>query len=260
MLKQLFLPFFSYKYLLFQLTQREIKARYKQSIIGYAWVVLNPLAQLAVYTFVFSVVFAFPTNNIPYVIFLYAGLLPWTFFQSSISSSTQSLVDNSALLRKVAFPREVIPYSVILSKIVDLFISAIIFMIFIAAYRIPLSPTIFFVIPIFFIELFLVLGLSLMLCTMNLFYRDIQYLANLILMLWMYMSPVVYALSLVPLRFVKLYKLNPLVGIMEGYRSAIFHYPFEWSIILWAAGISLITFIAGYIFFKRSERVFSDIA
>lgn len=260
LLSQLFLPLRSYKYLLSQLTLREIKARYKQSFIGYAWVLLNPLAQLAVYSFVFSMVFRFPTNNVPYVIFLYAALLPWTLFQSSITSATQSLVDNSSLLRKVAFPREVIPYASVLSKIVDFTFSAFLFLGLAILLRVPLSTSIIFFIPIFFAQLLLTTGISLMFATFNLFYRDIQYLTNLLLMLWMYMTPIVYPLSLVPKQYVWLYKLNPMVGIIEGYRSAIFGYPFEWTIIFWAGGVSIVMFLSGFILFKLSEKVFADIA
>ena len=115
--KNLLQPFTKYRYLLSQLIQREIKARYKQSVIGYAWVILNPLAQLLVYTFVFSIIFKFPAGDIPYSIFLFTALLPWTFMQNSISSATQSLVVNSSLLKKIAFPREIIPYSAIFSKL-----------------------------------------------------------------------------------------------------------------------------------------------
>src|SRR5689334_18479488 len=116
MFTDLLLPFTKYRYLLNQLTQREIKARYKQSFVGYAWVLLNPLAQLAVYSFVFSMVFKFPSGGVAYPIFLFTALLPWTMFQNAISHATQSLVQNASLLRIVAFPREVVPYSVVLSK------------------------------------------------------------------------------------------------------------------------------------------------
>ncbi len=259
-ISKLILPFRSYKYLLAQLTQREIKARYKQSFIGYAWVILNPLSQLLVYSFVFSIVFHFPTNNVPYIIFLYAALLPWTLFQSSITAATQSLVDNASLLKKVNFPREVIPYASVLSKIVDFLISALIFIGLSLTLRVHLSPTIIFFIPIFAAQLLLTTGISLILSAFNLFYRDIQYLTNLLLMLWMYMTPIVYPLSLVPERFVWLYKLNPMVGIIEGYRSAIFGYPFEPTIVYWAAGVSVIVFFFGFYIFKKNEHSFADIA
>lgn len=259
LINQLLLPLKSYKYLLSQLTQREIKARYKQSFIGYAWVVLNPLAQLLVYSFVFSVVFHFPAHNIPYIIFLYAALLPWTLFQSSITAATQSLIDNASLLKKVNFPREVIPYASVLSKIVDFAFSSLIFLILCLLMHVPLSPTIVLFIPLFLSQLLLTTGIALILSTFNLFYRDIQYLSNLLLMLWMYLTPIVYPLSLVPAQYVWIYKLNPMVGIIEGYRSAIFGYPFETTIIVWSAGISLSIFLVGFMLFKRSERVFADI-
>lgn len=260
MIEKLLSPFTSYKYLLYQLTLREVKARYKQSFVGYAWVLLNPLAQLLVYSFVFSIVFRFPTNNIPYIVFLYTTLLPWTLLQSSVTVATQSLVDNSSLLKKVAFPREVIPYSTILARIVDFGFSGILLVGMLLIFRIPISASIIFFIPIFICQLLLTTGISLLLSTFNLFFRDIQYLTNLLLMLWMYMTPIVYPLSLVPDRLVWIYKLNPLVGIMEGYRSAIFGYKFETSIILWAAAISLLIFILGFVVFKKNERTFADIA
>lgn len=259
MFRTLFKPFISYKFLLLQLTLREIKARYKQSFVGYAWVLLNPLAQLLVYSFVFSIVFKFPTGNIPYIVFLYAGLLPWTLLSSSIASATQSLVENSSLLKKVAFPREVIPYATVIAKMVDFGFSAILFLLLMLLNRVPLSWTIVYFIPIFIAQIFLTTGLSLILAAFNLFYRDIQYLTNLMLMLWMYMTPIVYPLSLVPMKYVWLYKLNPMVGIMEGYRSAIFGYPFEWTIIWWAFGCSAVIFILGFFIFKRSEKHFADV-
>jgi lipopolysaccharide transport system permease protein len=258
--RDLFLPFRSYKYLLIQLTQREIKARYKQSIVGYAWVILNPLAQLVVYSFVFSVVFRFPTNNVPYIVFLYAALLPWTFSQNAISSATQSLVENASLLKKVAFPREVIPYASVVAKIVDFLFSALLFIGMILILHVKLAPTAIWFIPIFGVQLVLTAAVSLLLSTFNLFYRDIQYLTNLILMLWMYMTPIVYPLSLVPKQYVYIYKLNPLVGIIEGYRSALFGYPFEPTIIFWAAGCAGVFFLFSYWVFKRNERVFADVA
>lgn len=259
MLKDFLLPFTSYKYLLYQLTLREIKARYKQSFVGYAWVVLNPFAQLLVYSFVFSIIFRFPTNNIPYIVFLYAALLPWTLFQSSITSATQSLVDNSTLLKKVAFPREVIPYASVFAKIVDFLFSAVLFLAMVIFLQVPLSLSSILIFPLLAIQLLLTVGIALFFSAFNLFYRDIQYLTNLLLMLWMYLTPIVYPLSLVPPQYVWFYKLNPLVGIVEGYRSALFGYPFEWNIIGWSALVSLGIFLSGYYLFKRGEKHFSDL-
>lgn len=259
MISSILRPIRYHKYLLWQLTQREIKARYKQSFLGYAWVLANPLAQMLVYSFVFSLVFRFPSNDIPYQVFLFSALLPWTFLQSSITASTQSLVNNAPLLKKVAFPREIIPYAVVISKMIDLIFSSLVFVGLIAFFNVKLASTAYIFIPLLAVQLMLTMGISLMLATFNLFYRDIQYLANLVLMIWMYMTPIVYPLSMVPDKYVKLYKLNPMVGIVEGYRSALFGYPFETTIIAWSVLVSSIVLLAGFVIFKRSEKVFADI-
>ena len=259
MLKLFLTPFLSYKFLLSQLVLRDIKSRYKQSIMGYAWVILNPLVQLLVYSFVFSIIFRFPTNNIPYSIFLFTGLLPWIYLQSSLSTVTLSLVDSSDLLRKVYFPREVLIYSVIISKSIDFLFACLVLVVFLFYYHITPAGTIIFILPIFLIQVILMAGIGLILSTFNLFYRDIQYLVNLLLMLWMYLSPVVYPLSMVPKNFILIYKLNPMVGIIEGYRSALFNYPFDKGSIVWSLVISSLIFLCGFLIFKRTEKIFADV-
>lgn len=259
MFKKFLAPFLSHKYLLNQLTLREIKGRYKQSIIGYAWVLVNPLTQLLVYSFVFSTVFRFPTGDIPYPIFLFVGLIPWIFFQTSLSSATTSLVENSDLLRKVYFPREVFPYSAVLAKSVDFFFAASLVLLFMLYYRIPLHSSALFVIPLIFMQVILTIGVSFFTSSFNLFYRDIQYLLNLILLIWLYLTPVIYPLSLVPKKFLLLYQLNPMAGIIEGYRSALFDKPIDIVMIIWSFSISFAIFIIGYIIFKRTERIFADV-
>lgn len=259
MFKSLTAPFISYKYLLFQLTQRSIKARYKQSIIGYAWVLINPLAQLLVYTFVFSTIFKIPTNHVPYPVFLFAGLLPWIYMQNVLSTATTSLVDNSDLIRKVYFPREILLYSVVLSKAVDFVFALSLLFIFMLMYHIPIEINTLFIIPLFMTQMIFMSGLSLIFSAFNLFYRDIQYLVSLLLLLWTYITPVVYSLSLVPKEYVTIYKLNPMVGIIEGYRSALFNLPFDTATIYWSLIVSIFTFTIGYTFFKKTENVFADI-
>lgn len=260
-----FTPFKNYKYLLSQLILREIKARYKQSVLGYIWIIFNPLVQLLVYSFVFSIIFKFPTNGIPYPIFLFIGLLPWIYFQTSLSSSALVLVDNSNLLKKVNFPREVLPYSIICSKSIDLFFSLLLLGFFIifynlnGIYNLSISPTIFYIIPFFIIQVILMSGLALLLSAANLFYRDIQYVTNLMLLMWMYLTPVVYPISLVPEKYLWLYKLNPMVEIIEGYRAAIFNSPFDWLALISSAIISSVIFLFGFWIFKKSEKVFADI-
>lgn len=259
MLGQFFIPFLKYKYLLNQLILREIKARYKQSILGYAWIIFNPLIQLLVYSFVFSIIFRFPTNNIPYAIFLFVGLLPWIYFQTSLSSSALVLVDNANLLKKVNFPREVLPYSVICAKSVDLFFSSLLLVFFFIYYNSSISLSIFYIIPFFILQAVLISGLSLLLSAANLFYRDIQYVTNLMLLMWMYLTPVVYPITLVPKDYLWLYKLNPMVGIIEGYKAAVFDSPLDIPSTIMSAMISISLFLLGFFVFKRSEKVFADI-
>ena len=251
-------PFTTHRYLLTQLIQREIKARYKQSIIGYFWVVLNPLAQMLVYTFVFSVVFRFETT-VPYPIFLFAGLLPWTLLNGVLTIATNSLVTNDILIKKVAFPREIIPYAVIFAKIIDFAFSSVLFILLMLFFKIPFSAAALLFIPLFFVQVLLMSGISLAFSTFNLFYRDIQYLMNLLLMIWMYMTPVLYPLSLVPEKYVGLYKLNPMVGLIEGYRAVLFNTPIDLQSLYWSIIVSIGFFMLGYQIFKRSEKVFADI-
>lgn len=259
MFQQFIKPFLYYKYLLYQLTLREIKGRYKQSFVGYFWVLLNPLLQLIVYSFVFSVIFRFPLDNIPYPLFLFAGLLPWIYFQTSLTAATLSLIDNANLIKKVNFPRETLPYSVISSKAIDFFFASTLFLIFIIFNHVEITPTILLILPLLLLQVILMAGLSLLVSAFNLFYRDVQHLVNLLLLLWMYLTPVVYPLSLVPQAYVWLYKLNPMVGIIEGYRSALFGLEFDSGTILLSSISSIIIFILSYWIFKRSEKVFADI-
>lgn len=259
MFNRILVPLFYHKYLLFQVTLREIKARYKQSILGFAWIIFNPLIQLLVYSFVFSVIFTFPTGGVPYSIFLFIGLLPWIYLQTTLSTSATVLVENANLLKKVRFPREILPYSVILAKGVDLFFSLLLLLGFMVFYQVPFYPSIFFALLILLIQILLMTGLSLFLSVANLFYRDIQYLTTLGLFVWMYLTPVFYPLSLVPGNLVWIYKLNPMVGIIEGYRSAFLNRPFDTGAIAWSFAMSLIIFLFGYWLFKKSEDVFADI-
>jgi ABC-type polysaccharide/polyol phosphate export permease len=254
----LFKPFFEYRYLLRQLTQRDIKARYKQSIVGYLWVLLNPLSQIAVYTFVFSVVVRFETG-VPYPLFLFAGFLPWIFLNTSISIATHSLVESSTLLKKVAFPREIIPYAAILSKLVDFGFASLLFLLLLFWYQQPLTLAAILILPVFALHILLVMGISLLLSALNLVYRDVQYLANLLLLIWLYLSPIFYPLDMVPQKYVWLYELNPLVGLTTTYRSLLFNQTINWYSLGWSAFCSLLLFAIGFTAFKKLEKIFADI-
>ena len=248
--------------LLWQMVGREVKARYKQSILGYFWVILNPLAQMLVMSFAFSIILRIPTNassNIPYSIFLFVALLPWNLFSNSLSSATGSLVGSASLITKVYFPRTILVLSTIIAKIVDFLFASIILIIYMLAYHLPINSNILWIIPIFFIQQIFTIGLSLFFAAANLIYRDIQYLLSLILLLWMYLTPVIYPIDLVPEKYRVIFQLNPMSVIINAYRQTILGggSPNYTSLFI-AFILSLLVLLIGLAYFKSREKLFAD--
>lgn len=250
----------NFHFLLTNLIKREIATRYKQSILGYFWVIINPLSQMLVMTFVFTKIFRVQTWNIPYPLFVYAGLLPWILFTQSLSHSTNSIVGNLSLVKQIYFPREVLVLATILAKIVDFFLASIVFIIFMLYYRQPFHFSILWFVPIFIIQFVLTFGLSLILSAFNVFYRDVQYLLNLILLLWMYLTPIYYPVEMVPDKFRFIYSLNPMSVLINAYRHIVFK---GTSPKLTSLGIaflvSLVVFLVGLKIFKKLENLFADV-
>jgi len=246
--------------LLYEMVSREIKARYKQSILGYFWVILNPLAQMVVMTIVFSYIMRIPSLGVPYAIFLYCGLLPWTFFVNALSSATNSLVDNASLIKKIYFPREVFPLAAVIAKIIDLILASTLFILLMIVYHQPFTFNILWVLIIFPAQFVFTLGLSLLFSTFNLFYRDIQYLLSLILMLWMYLTPVIYPVDIVPARFRFIFAMNPMSVLINAYREVILAHGIPNLAHLGLAYlVSLVTLFISYKIFKKLEGVFADV-
>lgn len=248
--------------LLWQMVSREVKARYKQSILGYFWVILNPLAQMLVMSFAFSIILRIPTNsasNIPYSIFLFVALLPWNLFANSLSSASGSLVGSASLITKVYFPRTILVISTIIAKIVDFLFAIIILIIYMVIYQIPININILWVIPIFFIQQIFTLGLSLFFAASNLLYRDIQYLLSLILTLWLYLTPIIYPADIIPAKFKILFQLNPMAVIVNAYRQTILGggTPNYLSLSI-ALLVSLVILFLGFSYFKSREKIFAD--
>lgn len=249
-----------YKELLAELTKREIKARYKQSILGYAWVILNPFFQMLVMAFVFSKILRVTNLSVPYALFLYVGLLPWNLFAASIASSMNSLVVNGSLLTKVYFPREVFVISTILAKIVDFLLASIVLVFFFILFQQSVTLNLLWVIPIFLIQQLFTYGLSLIVAALNLFYRDIQYLFGLVLLVWMYLTPVIYPTEMFPEQYRWIFKLNPMAVFINAYRQVMLGggMPNLMSLSL-ALLLSMVMLIGGYKFFKRLEGMFADV-
>lgn len=253
---------YKWRELLWQMTAREIKSRYKQSILGYFWVILTPLAQMLVMSFAFSIILRVSTNstgNIPYSIFLFVALLPWTLFANSLSSATGSLVANSSLITKIYFPRTIMVISTITAKIIDFFFALSILIIYMVVYQIPITTNILWVIPIFLIQQIFTLGLALFFAAANLLYRDIQYLLSMILLLWMYVTPVIYPADMVPEKYKIIFQVNPMAVIINAYRQTILGGgPPKYSSLLVGLLVSFITFLIGFKYFKSREKIFAD--
>lgn len=243
-----------------QLTKREIKARYKQSILGYAWVLLVPLVRLIVLTLVFSVFFRVDTGETPYAVFLFVGLVPWMFLANAISASSGSLIANASLITKIKMPRIIFPLSAVNVKLVDLVLSALVLLGLMVLYRMPIYITYLWVPVIFLVQYVLVLGISWFMSAANVFYRDIENMLELFLMSWMYLTPVLYPPEFIPEQYRTLFNLNPMTGIINSYRSVLLYglNPPRES-FLFALVISVIIFIFSLWFFKGREKYFADV-
>jgi len=246
--------------LLIEITKREIKARYKQSILGYAWVIVVPLLNITVLTLVFSYFVRIPTGNIPYPVFLFTGLIPWTFTANSLISSTSSLVGNSSLITKIYLPTEVFPISTVLTKFIDFFLTVLIGVVLVLIFGIKLHPLLIYLPLIFVVQFLLTLGVSFFLSALNVFYRDIENVMGVMVTIWMYLSPVLYPQELIPTSLLPIYNLNPMASILGAYRNTILYgVPPAWPSFIYSMTVSLLIFIAGLLFFKHRSRYFADV-
>lgn len=249
--------------LLFQMIGREIKARYKQSILGYFWVILNPLAQMIVMSFAFSIIMRIPTNsgeNIPYSIFLFTALLPWNLFSNSLSSASNALVNSTSLITKIYFPRSILVLATIMAKIMDFIFALTILVGYMIYFQIPVTINILWVIPIFIIQQIFTIALGLLFAAANLIYRDIQYLLSLLLLLWMYVTPIIYSVDIVPEKYKYIFQLNPMSVIVNAYRQSILAGSMpKVSSILIAFIVSFVTLLICLRYFKKKEKIFADI-
>lgn len=249
----------SHRELLYFLVWRDLKVRYKQTVLGMAWVVLQPLLMTIIFTAVFGTFIRVPSNNIPYPIFAYSGLVLWTFFSGAILAAGNSLVGNAQLITKVYFPRLIIPVATITARLVDLGVAFVILIGLLIYFRVSPSPHLLMV-PFFVILLaLLALGFGLWTSALNVKYRDVGLALPVLIQLWMFASPVVYGLDIVPPKLQLLYSLNPLVGILQGFRAALFGGSFNWPAIIISSAITLTLLVYGAYSFRNRERTFADI-
>jgi lipopolysaccharide transport system permease protein len=246
--------------LLFTWTMRDFKVRYSQSILGAAWAILQPFSLMVVYSVIFSVFIRVPTDGIPYPVFAYTALLPWTFFANSLNFAIPSLVSNMNLVSKIYFPREILPLSTILVGFVDFLIASSVFVLMLLFYRVPVGLVILLVPLVLLIQIVLTFGISLLASAVNVFYRDVRFVIPLALQIWMYLSPIIYPVNLVPERFRPFYFLNPMAVLIDTYRRIIlFNQMPDWPYLGLAAFVSVSLIIVAYRYFKRAEREFADL-
>ena len=245
--------------LLWHMTIRHLRGQYKQSILGYAWAILNPLSLMLTLSFVFSVLLRFESGDIPYPLFLLMGLLPWIFFSMAVSSATDSITGAFSLVTKVYFPREVLPMAAVFTKIVDLGFGLIILVALMVYLGYPPVWTIVWVPVLFFIHLLFTLGMALPLAALNLFFHDVRFLVGVVLTLWFYLTPIIYPSDIVPDKYQILFDLNPNALFINAYRRVVLEgvNPGADRLLL-GLGIATLTFLIGYYLFKRMEPRFAD--
>jgi len=251
----------AYRELFGFLVWREITVRYKQAALGIAWMLLQPLAAIAIYTLVFSVILEVPSGDAPYVLFVFSGLLPWRYFVSSVGRGAGSLVNNAALVSKVYFPRLIIPVSSVIAPLVDFLISfSLLFPIMLIYDYSPLQPR-FLLLPVFlFLTVMTGLSLTLWLSALNVRYRDVGPATSFLLQLWFYITPVVYPTFEVPENLQRIFAINPMVGVIEGFRWAILDTESPDFIAMGiSVGVVGVLLVSGLVFFSYMERSFGDV-
>lgn len=245
--------------LLLTLSIHRIKVRYKQSALGLAWALIQPLALMLIYTLVFSIFAKVQTPGVPYPIFAYAALLPWTFFSTGLTTATNGLVSNSQLVTKVYFPREILPLSYIIAALVDLAVASVVMVGMMAYYHVALTAAVVWVVPVTLILTMLLTSASLVMSGLQVKFRDIGMAMPLLLQLWMFASPVVYPLDQVPARFRDLYMLNPMVGVIQNFRAALLGQALDTRSLLISAIVALVLLPVSYVYFKHVEATVADV-
>ena len=249
-----------YRDLLYTLSVHRIKVRYKQSVLGGLWAILQPVSLMLMFTFIFSFVAKIPSDGAPYAIFVYTALLPWNYFSASVSNATGSLVNHAQFVTKVYFPREILPATYVIASLFDFVVASIVLVGLMMYYRVPLTIHALYVVPIVLILTCFALAMSLFLSATQVRFRDIGVAVPLLLQLWLFATPVIYPLSSVPERFRSIYMLNPMVGVIENFRQVSLRgaEP-DYGTLTIAAVVSVVLLCLSYVYFKHLESTMADI-
>jgi lipopolysaccharide transport system permease protein len=249
----------SYRELLYFLTLRDIKVRYKQTLMGVAWVIIQPLTTALIFTLVFGRFVRLDTGALPYPLFALSGLLLWLFFANAVTNSTNSLVSNANLITKVYFPRMFIPAASVGAGLIDLAVAFLLLIALCFYYRVPLTSNLL-LLPLFVLLMaLLALGVGLLSAAVTVKYRDLRHALPFIIQLWMFASPVIYPSSIVPKRWHWLVTINPIAGIIEGFRACLTGGSFAWRHVSIAAAVTATLLVCSVYIFRRFEHTFADV-
>jgi lipopolysaccharide transport system permease protein len=252
--------FWRYRELFFFLVWRNIKIRYKQTFLGATWAVIQPFFTMVVFTIFFGRLAKMPSDGVPYPIFSYSSLVPWTYFSVSLGLAGNSLVGNAGLIRKVYFPRVAIPASSVFTGMVDFGIAFVVLLGLMVYYEIPFGPGLLLWPVLLFFLVMLVLGLGMILSSLNVKFRDVKYATPFFTQMLLFLTPIIYPTSIIPEKFQFLMALNPLFGLIEAFRASLLPTrEIDWQLLFISIGITIVIFIVSIIYFKKTEREFADV-
>ena len=249
-----------YRELVYFLTWRDLKVRYKQSVLGVLWAIINPLVTTVVFSVIFGNFAKFPSDDVPYPIFSYTATLPWSFFAAALTVSARSMLTSGGMVSKIYFPRIIVPLSSVFANLVDFLVGFVIMIGMLFFYHITPTLNMLWLPAFLLLATITALGVGLWFSALLVMYRDINYVLPFLTTVWMYLSPVVYASSTIPEKWRVLFSLNPMVGVIEGFRWALLGTQQSISPLMIAisSGIAIVIFVTGLFFFRRIERVFAD--
>lgn len=249
-----------YRELIFFLTWRDIKVRYKQAVLGIAWAVLQPLLTMLIFTVIFGILLETPSQGLPYPLFALSALLPWQLFATALQRSSISLVGNANLITKIYFPRLAIPLSSVMAALVDFGVSFVVLLLVMAYFGFWPGWNILWLLPMTLLTLLTALSVGLWFSALNVQYRDVQHMVPFIIQVWMYASPIVYPIETIPAGIWRsLYGLNPMVGVIQGFRWALLGGTPPDLTMLVSSGVVLLLLISGLFYFRRMEKTFADV-
>ena len=248
-----------YRELLYFLTWRDVKVRYTQAVLGIAWAVIQPLVTMVVFTVFFGKLAKVPSDGIPYPIFSYAGLLPWSFFAAAVTAGSNSVVGSSNLIKKVYFPRLIVPAAAVAAALVDFAIAFVVFIGLFAYYRFVPTWNLLLFLPLVVLTTLFALAVAIWTSALNVKYRDVRHAIPFVVQVWMFVSPVIYPSSLMPEKWRWALNLNPMTGIIEGCRASLLGQAVPWGSLAYTTVFTLVALLFAAFSFRHMERHFADV-